>query len=82
LLITDNGVGIDPVVLDQGKKGHYGLLGMRERAARIAARLSITSSKDSGTEVKLLVPGQIIFHDPTPRLYKNIAAVFRRKGKV
>jgi signal transduction histidine kinase/ligand-binding sensor domain-containing protein len=82
LHVTDNGVGIDPIVLDEGKNGHYGLLGMRERAARIAARLSITSSKDSGTDVKLVVPGRIIFHDRAPMLFQRIAAVFRRKGKV
>lgn len=33
--VEDNGVGIDCAVLDQGKDGHFGLQGMRERAARI-----------------------------------------------
>ena len=36
--------------------GHWGLIGMRERAILIAARLSITSEKDRGTRVRLVVP--------------------------
>jgi signal transduction histidine kinase len=37
LRVRDNGIGMDPVVLDKGKDGHFGLHGMRERAARIGA---------------------------------------------
>jgi signal transduction histidine kinase len=36
--------------------GHWGLIGMRERAILIAARLSISSEKDRGTRVRLVVP--------------------------
>lgn len=61
LCVTDDGIGIDPAFLDRGKEGHYGLLGMRERATRIGGQLNITSSKDAGTEVKLVIPGRIIF---------------------
>jgi signal transduction histidine kinase len=82
LRVIDDGVGIDPTVLDQGKKGHYGLPGMRERAARIAGKLSITSSKDSGTEVKLAVPGRIIFRDPIAAPFKRLTAIFSGKGEV
>jgi signal transduction histidine kinase/ligand-binding sensor domain-containing protein len=59
--VRDNGVGIDPVVAEQGRNGHFGLKGMRERAARIGAKLFIASSANSGTEVKVVVPGRIIF---------------------
>ena len=40
LLVTDNGVGMDQAVLDAGKPEHFGLAGMRERAANIHASLS------------------------------------------
>ncbi|HZJ46251.1 MAG TPA: hypothetical protein VFD63_20910 [Pyrinomonadaceae bacterium] len=40
--VSDN--GIDPVILDQGKAGHFGLQGMRERAARIGGNLMLMSS--------------------------------------
>jgi signal transduction histidine kinase len=56
LRISDNGTGIDPTVADQGKDGRFGLQGRRERAARIAAKLVLLSSANSGIEVKLTVP--------------------------
>jgi signal transduction histidine kinase len=59
--VSDNGVGIDPSVADRGKDAHFGLQGMRERAARIAGKLTVTGSPASGTEVKLVVPGKIIY---------------------
>jgi signal transduction histidine kinase/ligand-binding sensor domain-containing protein len=59
--VSDNGVGIDPLVADHGKEGHFGLQGMRERAARIAGKLTVTGSPASGTVVKLVVPGKIIY---------------------
>jgi len=46
-------VGIDPLVADRGEDGHFGLQGMRERAARIAGKLIITGSPASGAQVKL-----------------------------
>jgi signal transduction histidine kinase len=60
LRVRDNGVGIDPAIADQGRDGHFGLQGMRERAARIGGTLTMMTS-GSGTEVKLSVPGGIIF---------------------
>jgi signal transduction histidine kinase len=59
--VRDNGCGIDPNVLHQGREGHWGLPGMRERAERIGAKLKVWSSAASGTEVDLRVPGRIAF---------------------
>ena len=61
VLVRDNGCGIDPGVLHAGRDGHWGLSGMRERAERIGARLKVSSSAASGTEVDLRVPGQLAF---------------------
>jgi signal transduction histidine kinase len=61
LRVRDNGVGIDPAVSDHGKNGHFGLQGMRERAARIGGKLTILSSTTGGTDVTLVVPGAITF---------------------
>jgi signal transduction histidine kinase len=58
-------VGVDQLVADRGKEGHFGLQGMRERAARIAGRLTVISSTESGTHVKLVVPGKIIYRKTT-----------------
>ena len=60
LKIRDDGKGIEPATLQGGKPGHYGLTGMRERAASIGARLTFVSSA-AGTSVTLLVPGEAIF---------------------
>jgi signal transduction histidine kinase len=61
LRVSDNGTGIDPVTADRGKDGHFGLRGMRERAARIGGKLTVGSSSNWGTEIRLIVPGGIIF---------------------
>jgi len=64
--IRDNGCGIDPQVLQLGRKGHWGLAGMRERARRIGGLLEISSGGTAGTEVFLSVPGKIAFQSSTP----------------
>jgi signal transduction histidine kinase/ligand-binding sensor domain-containing protein len=54
--VRDNGRGFDPAAA--GADGHYGLVGMRERAAAIGARLTIESATGRGTEVRLVVPAR------------------------
>jgi signal transduction histidine kinase len=66
LRVADNGAGIDPAVTTQGKQGHFGLQGMQERAARIGGTFTLTSSSDAGTEIRLVVPGKIIFQTQKP----------------
>jgi len=57
LRVRDDGRGIDPTILArQGREGHYGLHGMRERATVIGAKLSVWSELATGTEVELRVP--------------------------
>jgi signal transduction histidine kinase len=51
----------------RGKAGHYGLAGMRERAARIGVKLTVSSSPQ-GTEVSLFVPGEVIFKSQKERV--------------
>ncbi len=65
LRVSDNGTGIDPAIADGGKDAHFGLQGMRERAARIGGYLTLGSSSNSGTEIKLVVPGGIVFRKLT-----------------
>jgi len=59
LIVRDNGRGMEPHVARSGKDSHWGLLGMRERAGRIGAQLSIWSRSGAGTEVEISVPNQI-----------------------
>jgi signal transduction histidine kinase len=83
LRVNDNGTGFDPAIADKGKDEHFGLQGMRERAARIGAKLALLTSA-SGTEIKLTVPGGIIFRTSKPprlRLFAKIRALLRLKGE-
>jgi signal transduction histidine kinase len=60
--IQDNGKGIDPAIaLEKGREGHFGLAGMRERAAMLHGHLSIDTSEAGGTRVTLGVPGTIAY---------------------
>jgi PAS domain S-box-containing protein len=59
--VRDNGCGIDPQLLRAGREGHWGLAGMRERAATIGGVLEIRSSVDVGTEIELCIPSRIAF---------------------
>ena len=52
LEVIDDGVGI-PEPLRQGRPGHLGLVGMRERALAIGATFSIDSPTGGGTRVLL-----------------------------
>ena len=55
--IRDDGIGIDPKVLEEGgRAGHFGLPGVRERAQRIGAQLDFWSEAGAGTEVQLTIP--------------------------
>jgi signal transduction histidine kinase len=66
ILVQDNGVGIDPAVAGSGKEGHFGLQGMRERAARIRGKLTLVSSVAAGTRVVLTVPAVVAFSSEKP----------------
>jgi signal transduction histidine kinase len=59
--ITDNGCGIAPEVVELGRPGHFGLPGMRERAEKIGASLSIASGINTGTSTRLSVPGDLAY---------------------
>ena len=61
LVVRDDGAGIDAQVLQSGRDGHWGLAGMRERAESIGARLRVWSRENAGTEVELVIPGNIAF---------------------
>lgn len=57
LRVADDGKGIPPDILDDGqRKGHYGLVGMRERAVRLGAVLEIGNGGERGGFVRLTVP--------------------------
>ena len=55
LCVEDNGSGFD-LAGESGKNGHFGLIGMRERANKLNGRLLLKSEPGKGSTVRLLVP--------------------------
>jgi NarL family two-component system sensor histidine kinase YdfH len=53
LTIQDDGIGFNTKVVPIG---HYGLLGMKERARMIGAKLAIQSVPEKYTLIKLSIP--------------------------
>jgi signal transduction histidine kinase/ligand-binding sensor domain-containing protein len=76
LRIADNGTGMDPAIANSGRDGHFGLQGMRERATRIGARLTVETKAGAGTEITLVVPGRIIFQHDGAGLFARMRARF------
>ncbi|TVR73782.1 MAG: sensor histidine kinase [Sphaerobacteraceae bacterium] len=54
--VRDNGRGFDPASVRVRARGGAGIVGMRERAEVIGARLDVDSSSGSGCQVSLIVP--------------------------
>jgi signal transduction histidine kinase len=65
LRVRDNGNGIDPKDLNEGgRRGHFGLRGMRERAKLLGGKLTVWTQMDSGTELELSIPASQAFATP------------------
>jgi ligand-binding sensor domain-containing protein/signal transduction histidine kinase len=56
LSVRDNGRGFDCEQPPPPAGGHFGLVGMRERAEQIGGRLTVSSSPGAGTEISAEVP--------------------------
>lgn len=56
LSVRDDGRGFDPAGQDGGRGGHFGIVGMRERAEEMGGALVIESEAGRGSEVSVGVP--------------------------
>jgi signal transduction histidine kinase len=62
LRVRDDGKGMDPTILSSdGREGHFGLPGMRERATLIGGKLTVWSKVEAGTELELCLPSSIAY---------------------
>jgi len=78
LNVRDDGVGMDQAVLNNGKPGHWGLSGMRERAERIGGQLSIWSTPGAGAEIDLTVPAKVAYsRENTERPWQRLLRAIR-----
>ncbi|HWX66584.1 MAG TPA: triple tyrosine motif-containing protein [Rhodanobacter sp.] len=67
IAVRDDGHGIQASTLRQGRRdGHWGLVGMHERAEKLGATLTIRRGEHSGTDVVLAIPGHVVF---SPHLF-------------
>lgn len=59
--VSDNGCGIDEETQKFGRHGHWGITGMRERAASIGGRLRFFSDIPCGTVVEISLRGSVAY---------------------
>lgn len=67
--IKDEGIGFGSFKKPVKRAGHYGLAGMRERAAEIHGSLAIESSAQVGTLVRLTIPGKYVYGPSRPMVW-------------
>jgi signal transduction histidine kinase len=57
LEIRDDGCGFDPSL--PAPRGHFGLMGIQERANKLHAALTIESAHGAGTTIRIMVPAEV-----------------------
>lgn len=75
--IRDDGKGIDPHIVAEGRSGHYGVPGIRERAKRIGGKLDVWTATGAGTEVEFSIPASIAYGTSPGRTFFG---PFRKKA--
>ena len=79
LRVRDDGKGIDAAFLTaEGRTGHFGLHGMRERAKVIGGKLTVWTAAESGTEIELIIPAARAYAESRSRSW--LAEKFSRKS--
>jgi len=80
LRFSDDGVGLSPLTAARGRRqGHWGVQGMRERAARIGGKIEISAALNTGTSVELRVPaGSAYLQDSSRSQWKRMFRALRR----
>jgi len=65
----DTGIGLESSILTNGQRiGHWGLVGMRERASAIQGKIQLWSSPGTGTEIEIRVPARRAYRFPNTRM--------------
>ena len=77
LRVKDDGTGIATEFVKEGRFGHFGLAGMRERARFLSADLTFTASRGDGTEVLLRVPRSSLLENARPSIWVRFARLIR-----
>lgn len=83
LTVSDNGKGLDDALLQDGAKdGHWGLVGMRERAAALNGTLTLIPAVPRGLAVQMRIPAARAYdRDSRPTWNRRLRAwLERRRG--
>jgi signal transduction histidine kinase len=71
LKVEDDGIGFELAAAERAdRQSHFGLIGMRERAAQLRAKLSIHSEPHKGTTITVIVPGATAYLDAYTRQWR------------
>ncbi len=62
MVVTDDGVGIEPA-MHAGRAGHWGICGMRERAAELGATFDLRSAPGEGSTWRLRLAARLAYAD-------------------
>jgi len=80
LRVRDDGCGIGANVIEDGQPGHFGLLGMHERARKMHAQMDIWSKPAAGTEIDLRVPAHVAYKAPIG-LLQRVRWIWSSRGR-
>lgn len=67
ITVSDDGLGIPVDAAAHGRAGHFGLVGMRERAARLGGVLTVAPGQEGGTVCMLKLPAALAYAAGQPR---------------
>ena len=62
--VSDDGIGLPRDIRETGQRsGHYGLIGMRERAVALGGTLAVHAASESGagTVIKITIPARVAY---------------------
>ena len=72
VVVSDDGVGLSSEVAQNGAaQGHWGLVGLKERATAIKGQLIIGESPGGGTTMQLTVPARLAYLSRRPIWFGN-----------
>jgi signal transduction histidine kinase len=72
LEVKDDGKGFTPDACAGPQDGHFGLLGIRERAERLGGQAFITSAPGSGSTIRVEIPNQNSNGSPASQLSEEV----------
>jgi signal transduction histidine kinase len=81
LAVRDNGIGMRPSIFDDARRGgHFGLVGMRERAERVGGQLAVTSREGAGTEIALTLPARAAYRNYDLSLFDRLRRAWKGRS--